>query len=228
MLTSARVRVFVALLLLAATALLGAQQPPIEARLEGLRRLHGAGSQGLERPRHRRRHRRQGQAGLRQGIRLSGLRQEAPVHARHDPADRVEHEALHGGGRRPAGRRRQARLGQADPAVRAGHQVLQRRSRPHDHGPRHALAPHRHHAPRSHLVQVGLLAEGAVRAAPVPRALRAAALSVPLQQHDVRGRGLLDRAAVRQDVGGVRSRSHSHAARHDEHDVRHRGDAQDV
>jgi len=36
MLTSARVRVFLVLLLLAATSLLRAQQPPIEARLEGL------------------------------------------------------------------------------------------------------------------------------------------------------------------------------------------------
>jgi CubicO group peptidase (beta-lactamase class C family) len=36
MLTSARVRVFVVLLCLAATSLLGAQQPPLEARLAGL------------------------------------------------------------------------------------------------------------------------------------------------------------------------------------------------
>ena len=36
MLTSARIRIFVVLLLLAATAMLGAQQPPIESRLDGL------------------------------------------------------------------------------------------------------------------------------------------------------------------------------------------------
>ena len=116
---------------------------------------------------------------------------------------------------RPAGRGRQARLGQAGPPVRAEHPVLQRRAERDRHDARHALAPHRHHAPRHDLVQVRLHAQGAVRAAQVPGAVAADPPDVPLQQHDVHRRRIRGRAAVGQDVGGVRARADLRAARHE-------------
>ena len=69
--------------------------------------------------RHRRRHRGQGRARVREGLRLPRLRPEAALHGEDDRADRLQHQALHGGRRGAPGRGRQARLGQAGAAVRA-------------------------------------------------------------------------------------------------------------
>ena len=61
------------------------------------------------------------QAGVREGLRLSRLREEAAVHAGHALPDRVEHEAVHRGRGGHARRRRQADLGQAGARVGADH-----------------------------------------------------------------------------------------------------------
>ena len=142
--------------------------------------------------------------------------QEAALHADDAVPDRLEHQALHGRGRGPARGRGQADLGQAGARVGPLDPVLQRRAEQHGHAARHAGPPHRHHPARHDLVQVGLHPQGALRAAEVPGAPGAAAPDLPLQQPDVRRRRLHHRAAVRQDLGGVRPRAHLQAAG-DEH-----------
>ena len=182
---------------------------------EGVRRLHGAGDEGLERARHRRRHRREGQARLRQRVRLPRLRQQTPVHAGNDAAHRLELEALHGGRRGPAGRGGQAPLGRADQAVRPRHPLLQRRTRPVHHDPRHAVAQDRRDPPRRHLVQVHVHAARAVGPPALPGACRADPHDVPLQQPDVHG-GRPGRGGVeRTDLGEVRPAPDLRPARHD-------------
>ena len=180
---------------------------------ERLRRLHGAGTEGLERARHRSRDRREGQARIRQGVRLPRLRKQDPVHPDDDAADRVQLEALHGRRFRIARRRGQAALGRADQAVRSRHPVLQRRARPLGHDPRHVVASYGHHPARQHLVQVHVHATGALGSPALPRTSRPDSHDLPLQQLDVYGRRPGHRGGERADVGAVRQAPDLRSAR---------------
>ena len=130
------------------------------------------------------------------------------------------YEAVHGRGRRHAGRRGKADLGQAGPRVGPRDPVLQRPAQQHGHAARHAVASNRDHPPRHDLVQVRLHAQAAVREAQVPGAEGADADDLPLQQPDVRGRRVPDRAESGQDLGGLRPGPHLQAARDGRHALR--------
>ena len=125
-----------------------------------------------------------------------------------------------------AGRGRQADLGPARPRVRALDPLLQQRAQQHGHPARHAGPPDGHHPARHDLVPIGLHPQAALRQGQVPGAPGAPAPDLPLQQPDVRRRRLHHRAAVRQDLGGVRPRADLQAARDDLDGLRRRRHAQ--
>ena len=187
-------------------------------KARGFRRLHGEGRQGLERPRDRRRHRRRrtsssspratATATTARSCR-SRRRRTVPIASNTKLFTAVAAGLLVEEGKLDWDKP----VRQFVPGIQFYDDDLNATVTIRD------MLSHRTGITRARhdLVQVRLHAQGAVRAAAVPGADAAAAADVPLQQHDVRRRRLRDRAALRQDLGGLRPRAHLRAARHDEH-----------
>ena len=128
-----------------------------------------------------------------------------PVHAHHDAADCLQHEALHRRRRGPARRGGQAALGRTGQAIRSRHPLLQRRPRPLGDDSRHAVAPDRRDPPRRHLVQVGVHATRVVGPPALPRTRRPDPDDLSLQQPDVHGGRSGGGGTERADMGDVRA-----------------------
>ena len=194
----------------------------------GVRRLHGEGAEGLERPWHRHRHRRRTTNWFSpRDTAIATTARSCRITARHDAADSLEHQAVHRHGRRACWSRKASstgtsRSGASCRTIQFYNNELNNTITVRDMlAHRTGITRHDHIWYKSDSRETNCSSDCNISS----RTNRRATLFL-YNNMMYAGVGYATRAAVRQDLGSSSCATESFAARHEKHRFHHRRHAE--